>query len=236
MNMQAETVNKMSAIDRALEAAKARKAAKDAEVTNEDSYVMSTTITPKTPKEPKGNDPDREARSIARAAQREERLAAKAVATSADRAAKILRKAARAAKRLEKTAVKSRRSSEPAHMKKVERARSKCPPMNIETEKFFNEAIGNFSAAQIDSLAQHLLVHNRAYKTQRASESTPFQVGTVVTITGGETKYIGMNGVVTKSQKLRTTVAVEGMNNPLYVYTADAKIADIDTEQLSVAV
>lgn len=219
--MQTETVNKLSAIDRALEAAKARKAAKDAA----ESTAADVMPAPKMPKEPKGNNPDREARR-----------AAKAAAASADRELKAARKEARAAKRLEKTEGKSRRSSEPAHMKKVERARSKCPPMNIETEKFFNEAIGNFSAAQIDSLAQHLLVHNRAYKTQRASESTPFQIGTVITITGGETKYIGMNGVVTKSQKLRTTVAVEGMNNPLYVYTADAKIADIDTEQLSIAV
>jgi hypothetical protein len=229
---------KMSAIDRALAAAKARKAAKEAAgITSDVPDVMPKAVVPKapkTPKEPKVKMDNDDPAKAERNAAREVRRAEKAAREAADRAVKDARKADRAAAKLLKAETKVSRSDKPAHMKKVERARSKCPPMNVEMEKLFSEAVSNFSAQQIDALAQHLLVHNRAYKTQRASESTPFEIGATVTITGGEAKYIGMTGTVTKSQKLRTTLTVEGINKPLYVYTADAKIAVEET--LAVAV
>jgi len=231
MQTNSQPSNKMSAIDRALAVAKARKAQRIAsgEEAAETPVAAKPAKEPKAPKtlkvkEPKANDEAREAARQQRDAERVERLNAKAAKLAAEAEAKAAAAAAREAAKAEKRAAKEAEASnkKPAHMKKVERARSKCPPMNDSMALVFSDITSNFSAAQIEALVAHLGVHARAMKTVAATQSKPLPLGATVRITGGEAKYIGMVGEVVHSQKLRAKVAVPGVTKPVYIYTGEA--------------
>ena len=242
---------KMSAIDRALAAAKARKAAKEAAGITEDTNSEAKPVkapkpakkekpvkTPKAAKEPKAkaNDEAKEAAKAERAAAREarkaEKLSAKAAEEAAKAEAKAQRAAERAAKKAEKEAAKS--DKKPAHMKKVERARAKLGSLNTEAEKIFSEVVSNFGVYEIELIAEHLMVHARAYKTQRALTQKQLPLGSTVRITGGDRRFIGMTGKVVHSQKLRAKVEVPGVAKPVYIYTGEA--VEVAEQQLAVAV
>ena len=133
-----ELNTKLSAIDKALAAAKARKAAK------EGSSLEETPATP----EAKPTD-EQKAQKIA------------------DRAAKQAQlKADREARKQAKAAEKA--NGKPAHMKKIDRAASKLPVLNDQMQFTFNEVTTNFSAEQITALALHLQHFNRVKATERA--------------------------------------------------------------------
>jgi len=139
MNTTQENLNtKLSAIDKALAAAKSRKEAKEGPTDQ--------------------TAPDGSKMKMDEAT----RLAAKA-AREADR---MLRKQQREAAAAEKRA--GRETGKPAHMKKVERAASKLPSMSDQLQLLFNEATTNFSAADITALALHLQHFNRVKATERA--------------------------------------------------------------------
>lgn len=129
---------KLSAIDKALAAAKARKAVKEG-MTTEDGATAR----------PKKGTVDHAARQALKAER------------DAERALRKQRLAeARAAKRAE--------SGKPAHMKKLERAAAGLPELTESATLCFNEVTTNFSAAQIDALALHLQHFNRVKATERA--------------------------------------------------------------------
>ena len=240
--MQVETV-KMSAIDRALAAAKARKAAKEAagivdEAPAPKAKAAAKTKAEKTPKAPKvkAADPDKEAKAAERAAAREARKAERGAAKAAEEAAKeearAAKRAAREAKAAEKLEAKA--DKKPAHMKKVERARAKLNKLSSEAELIFSEVVGNFGVTAIEDIAEHLMVHARAYKTQRALTQKQLPLGAMVKIVGGDRRYLGMTGTVVHSQKLRAKVEVEGVAKPVYLYTGEA--IEIAADRLAVAV
>jgi flagellar biosynthesis GTPase FlhF len=231
--MQTTTTNssdtKLSAIDRALAAAKARKAA--AGTSAEASTPKVPASKPKAAKEPKAakvaaDKPTDEARAANKAKLAAERAARKAEKTAAEAAAKAERKALREAKRSEKAAAKAAAAAEkkPSHMKKVEKARAKCPALSEAATLTFNEVTANFSAEQIDAIAQHLLVHNRAMATLRATSLDPIPLGATVRITGGDRKFIGLTGKVVASQKLRAKVKVPGTEKLVYIYNGEAEV------------
>jgi hypothetical protein len=233
MQTNSQPSNKMSAIDRALAAAKARKSQRiasgeEAAETPVAAKPAKEPKAPKTPKvkEPKANDEAREASRQQRDAERVERLAAKAAKLAAEAEAKAAAKAAREAAKAEKRAVKEAEKAvkKPAHMKKVERARAKCPALNEAAALLFGDITSNLSAQQIDALAQHLVVHNRAMQTIRACQSAQLPMGATVRITGGDPKFVGMVGEVVHTQKLRAKVAVPGITKPVYIYTGEAEL------------
>lgn len=215
---------KLSAIDRALAAAKARKAAKEAA-----GIEPEVTAAPKAKKVPAPKAPKVKAEKLvdptvlearaAKAAARAEAKAAKLAQFEADRAA---RKAAREAKAAARAATKT--VVVPAHLKKVERAKAKLPQLNEEMQKEFNGIISNFGLPQLEALAMHLQLHTRTEKTLRATKGGPLPLGATVTIIGGDPRFIGKTGTVVTSQKLRATVAVEGAKKPVYIYTSEAKV------------
>lgn len=228
----------MSAIDRALAAAKARKAQRDSlygESNNTPTVPPAKKSSPAVPKakpsKPQGED--REAAKSKRDEERAAREAAKLEKAAAEEAAKAARKAEREAAKAAKRAAKQDEKSakKPAHMKKVDRARAKCPALLGDAEAMFGEITANLSAQQIDALAQHLMVHNRAMATVRATQLEPLPLGATVRITGGEAKFVGMTGEVIHSQKLRAKVAVPGVSKPVYIYNGQAEIV----EELAVA-
>ena len=193
---------------------------------------------PKAAKEPKAkkNDEAKEAAKAERAAAREARKAEKLAAKASEEAAKAEAKAKRTAEREAKRAAKALEASskKPAHMKKVERARAKLGVLNTEGEKIFSEVVSNFGVYEIELIAEHLMVHARAYKTQRACNSEQLPLGSMVQITGGDRRYIGKVGKVVHSQKLRAKVEVPGVAKPVYIYTGEAKV--VAEQQLAVAV
>lgn len=222
MEMQTNTTNnKMSAIERALAAAKARKAAKSAEGTSEGEAAEADAVETPTAKV-KDTDEAKAARKAARDAERAARAEAKAAEAAAKDAAKAAKAAEREAAKAAKAAEKGNKA--PAHMKKVEKARAKLPPMGEEMTRLFNEVTSNFPAGSIEVFAQHVLIQARALRTIRACSSPQLPLGAEVRITGGEPKFLGMVGKVVHSQKLRAKVAVEGVKNPVYIYTGEAEL------------
>lgn len=197
----------ISAIDRALAAAKARKAAKDATVSTDAPMKRKAEVA-----EPKPSASDK--------------AAAKAAKDAAKAAKKAERDAARAARKAAREAEKA--SKKTAHMKKVERALSKLPGLNEPTQLLFNEITCNIGASQIDALALHLQHYNRQMATVNAMKSPMLKIGETVRITGGDTKFIGMVGKVVKSRQLRAKVEVPGQKKLVYIYTGQAELVAAD--------
>lgn len=227
MDMQTTTTsNKTTAIERALAAAKARKAAKASEDTGDLEKVEASedgeTQTTPTPKKAKDTDEAKAARKAERDAERAKRAEEKASKELAAAAAKAEKAAAREAAKAEKAAAKA--DKKPAHMKKVEKARAKLPPMAESMTALFDEVTTNYGAGSIEVFAQHILVQARALRTMRACQATQLPLGATVRITGGEPKFVGSVGKVVHSQKLRAKVEVSGVKNPVYIYTGEAEV------------
>ena len=214
----------LSAIDRALAAAKARKAAKEAA-----GLEPEVTVAPKAKKDPavkaskikveKVVDP---ALAAARAAKVVARVEVRGSKLAQLEAARAERRAAREVKSLDRAA--ARAVVIPAHLKKVERAKAKLPQLNEKMQALVDNIVSSFSLHQLDAMAMHMQLHARAEKTLLASKGGALPIGASVTIFGGDPRYIGKVGTVVTSQKLRATVAVEGAKKPVYIYTSEAKV------------
>ena len=217
--METQVTNtKMSAIDRALAAAKARKAAKESGETSVSDTLPTVTVT----EEDLKSDLGREALKAARAAEKQVKLAKLEEERIARRAARAAKKAAREAA-----------SAKPAHMKKVERAASKLPNLSSEAQVTFSDITSNFSGEQITALALHLQHHQRVTATTRAV-NTKLAVGQSVRIVGGDPKHLGKTGTVDRVQRIRCYVAVAGMEKPLYCFTSDVSVV-VDQDTAAVA-
>lgn len=227
--MQTTETTKMSAIDKALAAAKARKAAKAAAAG--EAPVTDTIPAAPPAVETEVTLEERAAAKVKRDEERTARKAAKAQKEAAEAAAKAERKAARAAKKAAKATAPDVKKG-PAHMKKVDRARSKLPALAAEATRMFEDATANLSIPQIEALANHLLVQARAMKTLRAADITPLPLGATVRVTGGDPKYVGAVGEVIHSQKLRAKVRLPGMaeGKYVYIYTGEAEVVAPDAE------
>lgn len=222
--------SKMTAIERALAAAKARKAAKAAEEgTEPDKATVSEHPVARSERKAAANKAltaeQREAAKAKREEERTARAASKAEKAAADAAAKSEKKAAREAAKAEKAAARlaAKADRKPAHMKKVERARAKLPALAEEATRLFDEITTNLSIQQIEVIAGHLLVQARAMRTMRAQGAVAPKLGETVRIVGGDPKFVGMTGEVVHSHKLRLLVKVEGLKKPVYLYTGETE-------------
>lgn len=184
---------KLSAIDKALAAAKARKAAKEGsiEVPNLPEVSIKKDDLTKAQKVA-----EREAKRLEAARLREERRAQRA----AEKAAKS-----------------------PAHMKKLNRAASKLPSLGETAQSLFNEITANYSREQITAIAMHLQHFNRAKATERALNQK-LTSGLEVRIIGGDPKYVGQTGTISKAQRIRCYVTVPGFKRDVYCFTSDVEV------------
>lgn len=189
-----------NAIDRAINEAKARKAAKAG---NPEGNSIKDPKPAKEPKAPKATDAEKEIAKANRVAERA--------------AAKVERDAARATKRAAKQADKK-----PAHMSKVEKAASKLPNLNEASQVKFNDIVANFSRDQVNAISLHLQHFNRVKATERALNQKVV-AGSTVTILSGDPRYVGMTGTVTKAQRIRCYVDV-GAKKPIYCFTGDVEV------------
>lgn len=205
--------NKLSAIDRALAAAAARKAAKAAAHSEASgTLVMNEPTSPKAPVAKV---------AVAKVAKKDD--AARAQRDAERAASAAVRKAEREARREAKA--KETVGKKPAHMKKVENAASKLPALNAAATLLFNEAIVNFSAEQLTALALHIQHFNRVKATERAIGQR-VETGSRVRIMGGDPKFIGREGVVSLARRIRCFVDVPGVKKPVYLFTSDVQVVE----------
>ena len=199
---------KLSAIDRALAAAAARKAAKVAA----HSEVSGSLVLDKKPsaEKPAKQKPAKD-------------LSAKAARDAEREAAREIRKAEREARRAAKSSTAADRK--PVHMKKVQNAAARLPELNDNMQLVFNEITANFSASQITAIALHLQHFNRAKATERATSQT-VTTGTRVRVIGGDPKFIGREGTVELARRIRCFVNVPGNNKPVYLFTSDVEVIE----------
>lgn len=207
----------MSAIDKAIQAAKARKAAKQGVPVSEVEDVAAVAKPAREPrvvtaKEPKAKKDD------------SERAAAK-LQRDTERASKqAARKVERAAKKAEKLAAKSNKTP---HMSKVERAAAKLPQLSDAAQMSFNDITVNLDAASVAALAEHLMHFNRVQATTRAL-TQKLAEGDQVRILSG-CRYVGSLGTVTKAQRIRCYIDI-GREKPIYLFTSDVELVEVASE------
>jgi hypothetical protein len=232
-------MSEISSIDKMIQSAKARKAMRDAgKAAPADSsgpdFAKATEVTAESKakraeaaaKEKADKDA---AAAVAKVAKDAEKLAAREVKKTEAAAKKeqrdaerLVRKGEKAMEREAKKAEKPARN-EKAHMSKVDKAAAKLPKLGDDATNAFNDLTVSLPADQIAALAQHLLHFNRAQATQRAL-SQKLNVGDQVEILAGDSKAFGMVGIVSKAQRIRCFVDVEGFRNPVYLFSSDVKV------------
>ncbi len=224
------TTKQLSAIDRALAAAKSRRAQKEGGAVVDDDVSSGEDGTEEShaagPSKAKAVE-----KAVLTAEQREEkklkREAEKHVKMVALEAQRTARKASKAEKRAAKVKVTpDGQPRGPVHMKKIATAAAKLPQMNSDAQLAFNDLTTNFSGAQLTALALHLAHHNRTVSTQRAA-TVQLKVGQTVCIAGGDHRFIGKVGVISKVQRIRCYVNIPGMEKPYYCFTSDVVPATV---------
>lgn len=202
MDTQTNDMNtKLSAIDKALAAAKARKAAKDGTPVDSGDKPMKTKV-----QKIKADGVDKTAEKLAKEAARKARQEQRATEREARRAAKAAERA----------------QAKTPHMKKIEKAAAALPDMSDAMKLVFAEATTNFSAAQINALSLHLQHFNRVKATERALNQK-LEAGMSVRIIGGPTKHVGKMATVSKAQRIRCFVEIPGVSKPVYLFTSDVE-------------
>ncbi len=208
------TTKQLSAIDRALAAAKSRRAQKESGGEVEAAVSSEADAPPPVSAKPVLAAEERAEKKLKREAEKHVKM----VALEAQRAA---RKADKAEKRATKVKVAADgRPRGPVHMKKVASAAARLPVLNSDAQLAFNDLTTNFSGAQLTALALHLAHHNRTVSTQRAT-TIQLKVGQTVCIAGGDHRFIGKVGVIDRVQRIRCYVNIPGMEKPYYCFTSD---------------
>lgn len=200
----------ISAIDKALAAVAARKAAK----ANGDASAASST----------GERPAKAAKVVTPKVSDEDKAAEKAKRLAERETERATRNAAREQARAERLAERANKSTtkSPAHMKKVAKAAGLLGTLNDIAQTIFVDATTNLPAAQVAVLAAHLTHFNRVKATERALNQA-VTAGQTVSIIGGDPRYIGLTGTVAKAQRIRCYVTVAGINKPVYCFTSDVQ-------------
>lgn len=206
MQTTTDSTTKLSAIDKALAAAKARAAAK--------ANIEGDSPTPKAKADQPAKEPKVKKETAPNAAKQQKKEAVEATRAAAKEKRDAERDARRAAKASDAGSKKS------AHMKKVEKAGSKLPQLNSAAQEHFNELTTNFSRAQLAAMALHLQHFNRVKATEMAAGRS-YKQGQSVRIVGGDPKFIGMQGTIDSARPLRCFVNVPGVRKPVYLFTSD---------------
>lgn len=198
-NIQSQDLDtKLTAIDKALSQAKARKAMRDSTLRSEGGDTAPAG-------KKSGASSGDKAIKLAERLERQQKIVADRVAR---KAVKLKEK---------ETVVKG-----PVYMKKIDRAGSKLPSLTTAAQTLFNEVVINFSREQLTAIALHLQHFNRVKATERALDQKVVQ-GMDVRIVGGDPKFVGMTGSVIRSQRIRCYVAIPGVKREVYLFTSDVE-------------
>jgi len=214
-----ETEKKMTAIEAALAAARARKAQREAAGPDDGDLSMDSPQPKRTERTKTLNEKvtaDKSAKAAAAAAAKAEKETARAAAKAQRDAEREQRRAAKAAAAANKKAT---------HMSKVERAGARLPALVGDFAKnTYEDIVSNLGVDQINAMAMHLQHVVRTKMTQ-ASMGTKLAPGQKVTIvTSADPRFIGAEGTIEKAQRIRCFVNVPGSKKPVYLFTSDVKV------------
>ena len=201
----APTTDKMNAVDKAIKAAQARKAAKDANAKTNGEDPSAAPEAARAPKEKKPKLTDEE----------------KAAKKKADDEAKAARKEERRKAREESKAKREADRKTP-HMSKVARAAEKLPTLGNDAQLAFNNITTSLSRNDITALATHLQHFNRVQATERAL-GRKLEVGQRVRIISGESRFTGSEATVSVVQRIRCYVSVPGVKKDVYLFISDVE-------------
>jgi hypothetical protein len=201
--------NKLSAIDKALAAAKARKAMKTGDDSETQPSAPSAQMKQKAEKTLKPTSEEKTAVRSAKDADRENRRLQRAKERDERRATRLAEKG----------------NKGPAHMKKVANAAAKLPILVDQATFAVNEITTNFSRDQIAAIALHLQHFNRVKATERAL-GQQVSLGQEVRIIGGDPRFIGKVGTTSLVRRIRCFVDIPGVKKPVYLFTSDVEIVE----------
>jgi hypothetical protein len=145
------------------------------------------------------------------------------------KAAREEAKAARDAERQQRRAEKAETNADkkPVHMKKIETAAAKLPLLTSDdSRRIYDEIVTNLSQDQVTALALHLQHFTRTKATERALGQRVV-AGAKVRIVGGDPRFIGKFGTVDRAQRIRCYVNVPGAKRPVYLFTSDVDVLQI---------
>lgn len=112
----------------------------------------------------------------------------------------------------------------PAHMSKVNKVAAQLPALSPDAQLLFTAA-NNMASADINSLVSHLNISIRRRGVQAIAQGSTgpssLKVGDRVTIRSGQPRFVGQSGVVSKVQRIRCYVRLDGRNKDDYFFIAD---------------
>lgn len=129
----------------------------------------------------------------------------------------------------EETPKKSRRtkkekpvSTKLAHMSKVDKVAAQLPELSAEAKALYDGAFG-MSTADINALVAHLSVEIRRRGVRAVVDAPRVEVGQRVTVNSGHPRFQGMSGTVTRCQRIRCYVRLDGRDKDDYFFIADVQ-------------
>jgi len=209
--------SKLSALDRALELAKARAAAR-ASAQGDEAPAKVKAPKPKAEKQPKEPKAVKVVDLAAQSAKDAERAERKAQLEAQRAERKATAEAKRAAAKAERESKQQGRG--PAHMKKVDKAAARLPVLSSAAQTKLNELRLELSNIDMTVLALHMQHIVRVAATA-AAHGRKFTNGQQVRFTGGDPRYIGQVGTIDQARNIRCFVNVTGVKKPVYVFTSD---------------
>jgi hypothetical protein len=112
--------------------------------------------------------------------------------------------------------------SAPAHMVKVNKIAAQLPQLSVDAAVLF-AAVNNMSTADMNSLVQHINVsiRRRGVTAMAQGRVGKLEPGNRVRIVSGDTRFLGQEGVVSKVQRIRCYVRIDGRNKDDYFFCSD---------------
>lgn len=209
---------KSTTID-AAEALRLAKAAREAKLKakSEPKNEAPKTTTNRVPK-PKLSESEKAALKAEKDAKREAKALISAEKKTAAEAEKAEKRAAREAKK----AAKAGEAKPVPHVAKVERSTSELPALPDGLQSF-SDQFATLPASVASILLAHLENDLRYRQVVASNGIKDITEGTVVEIIAGPAEFIGAVGRVTKAQRIRCFVEIEGESKPVYLFLADVR-------------
>jgi hypothetical protein len=123
----------------------------------------------------------------------------------------------------------------PAHMGKVDKVAAMLPSLSDDATVLFTAA-NNMSTADMNNLVQHLSIAIRRRGITAMAQGTvgKLEPGNRVKIRSGQqTRFIGLEGTVSKVQRIRCYVRLDGRDKDDYFFISD--LAPVSATQGSLA-
>ena len=117
-------------------------------------------------------------------------------------------------------------SSDPPHLKKLDKAKRCLPKLNTEIAERLNKLTQNLNVNDALAVEEHIKFHIRSIQLQKAVEQKDninLQPGQKVQIVSGNPQHLNKMGTVDEVRNIRVYVKVPNARGRVYLYTTDVK-------------